>query len=170
VDTAALAKEHADKANKKREAAERKVKEAAKRLDYLVRAVRIEELPLIKKNYEEKVKKDRENYEAEVIEKTKRAKVQWEKDVTERAQLELHSVFAYIGEFESAVMGAREIQYDEICAEEDRRAEIAAEKEKIARARARKEEEIKKQQQEEARLKAEEEARRAEEERQRKEE
>ena len=170
VDTAALAKEHADEANKKREAAERKVKEAAKRLDYLVRAVRIEELPLIKRNYEEKVKKDRENYEAEVVEKAKRAKLQWEQDVTEKAQLEAHSVFAYMSEFESAVMEAREIQYREICAEEDKRAEIAAEKEKIARARARKNEEIKRQKEEEARLKAEEEARRAEAERQRKEE
>lgn len=169
VDTAALAKEHADKANKKREAAERKVKEAAKRLDYLVRAVRIEELPLIQKNYEEKVKKDRENYEAEVVEKTKRAKLQWEQDVNDKAQLESHSVFDYMGAFKIAAMEGRKVQHKNNCLEEDKRAELAAEKEKIARARKRKEDEIKRQQEEEAARKAEEEARRAEEERQRKE-
>lgn len=170
VDTAKLAKEHADKANKKREAAERKVKEAAKRLDYLVRAVRIEELPLIKKNYEEKVKKDRANYEAEIVEKTKRAKMQWEQDVNDKARLESHSVFAYINAFEDTAMAARRVHHDETCAQEDKRAEMAAEKEKIARARARKEDEIKRREEEEAARKAEEEARRKEEERQRKEE
>jgi translation initiation factor 3 subunit A len=170
VDTDALQKEHAEKANKKREAAERKVREAAKRLDYLVRAVRIEELPLIQKNYEEKAKKDRENYEAEVIEKTKRAKLQWEQDVADKAQLEAHSVFSYIDEFEKAAMEAREVQHREICAQEDKRAEMAAEKEKIARARKRKEDEIKRQEEEEAARIAEEKARKEEEERQRKEE
>jgi hypothetical protein len=39
-------------------------REAAKRLDYLVRAVPIEKLPLIiKKRYEEKTKQDRERYD-----------------------------------------------------------------------------------------------------------
>lgn len=49
--------------------AERKIKEAARQLDHIVRAVRIEELPRIKASYESKIKEDRENYEREVIEK-----------------------------------------------------------------------------------------------------
>lgn len=170
VDTAALAKEHADEANKKREAAERKVREAAKRLDYLVRAVRIEELPLIQKNYEEKIKKDRESYEAEVIEKSKRAKLQWEADVAEKEQLGSHNVFAHMGTFQEAVMEGRRVRHRAICIEEDRNAEIEAEKQKIARARKRKVLEIQRKVEEEARVKEEEEARRAEEERARKEE
>ena len=52
VDTAALAKEHAMKAQKKKDEAEHKVREAAKGLDYLVRAVRIEELPCIKESFD----------------------------------------------------------------------------------------------------------------------
>jgi translation initiation factor 3 subunit A len=170
VDTEKLAKEHAEEANKKREAAERKVREAAKRLDYLVRAVRIEELPLIKKNYEEKNKKDRESYEAEVIEKAKRAKLQWEADVAAKAQLESHNVFAHMSEFQDAAMEVRRIRHRALCDEEDRNAELEAEKQKIARARERKELEKRRQAEEEAKAKEEEEARQAEEERARKEE
>lgn len=170
VDTAALAKEHADKANKKREAAERKVREVAKRLDYLVRAVRIEELPLMKTKYEEKVKQDRERYEAEVVEKAQRAKLQWENDVKEKSHLEEHSVLTYLAEFEDIVMEGRRMQHKELCAEEDQRAEMEAEKGKISRARSRKEDEERRQREEEARLKAEEEKRQVEEERARREE
>ena len=39
LDTAKLQKEHQDKINKKRDEAERKTKEVAKRLDHLVRAI-----------------------------------------------------------------------------------------------------------------------------------
>merc|ERR1712127_324937 len=85
VDTAALAKEHAEKANKKKEEAERKVKETAKQLDYLVRAVRIEELPLQKASFEKRVKEDKEQYEEDVVESSKKAKQQWESDVTDKA-------------------------------------------------------------------------------------
>jgi translation initiation factor 3 subunit A len=170
VDTEKLAKEHAEEANKKREAAERKAREAAKRLDYLVRAVRIEELPLIQKNYEEKNKKDRENYEAEVIEKAKRAKLQWEADVAAKAQLESHNVFARLSEFQDAAMEGRRIRHRVLCDEEVKHAELEAEKQKIARARERKELEMQRQAEEVAKAKEEEEARVAEEERARKEE
>ena len=141
IDTEALAKEHADKANKKRDEAERKTREAAKRLDYLVRAVRIEELPLIKTKYEAKIKEDRERYEADTIERAKTAKLQWEADVKEKAVLEAHSVFAYLNEFEDAIMAGRKLKHKEICKAEDERAELDAEKQKFARARRRKEDE-----------------------------
>mmetsp|Transcript_7283 Transcript_7283/g.9078 ORF Transcript_7283/g.9078 Transcript_7283/m.9078 type:complete len:247 (-) Transcript_7283:1109-1849(-) len=52
IDTEALAKQHADKVTKKKEAAERKLKEIAKRLDYITRAIRIEELHLIQTRFE----------------------------------------------------------------------------------------------------------------------
>lgn len=135
VDTAALAKEHAEKANKKKEEAERKVKEAARQLDYLVRAVRIEELPQIKSEYEKKIKEDKENYEHEVVEKAKRAKDQWETDVKEKAALQECSVFDYTSEFESMIMSARKIVHEKLCKEEDEAAELEAEKGKLARAR-----------------------------------
>lgn len=170
VDTAALAKEHADKANKKKEEAERKVKEAARQLDYLVRAVRIEELPRIKEAYDTKTKEDRTRYEQDVVDKATRAKNQWETDVKEKASLRDCSVFSYTSEFQSMIMTARTRVHEKLCKEEDERAELKAEKGKLARARKRKADEARRA--EEAKIaaaKAEAE-RKAEEERQRKEE
>lgn len=170
VDTAALAKEHADKANKKKEEAERKVKEAARQLDYLVRAVRIEELPRIKEAYDTKTKEDRTRYEQDIVDKATRAKNQWETDVKEKASLRDCSVFSYTSEFQSMIMTARTRVHEKLCKEEDERAELKAEKGKLARARKRKADEARRA--EEAKIaaaKAEAE-RKAEEERQRKEE
>lgn len=170
VDTAALAKEHADKANKKKEEAERKVKEAARQLDYLVRAVRIEELPRIKEAYDTKIKDDRTRYEQDVVDKATRAKNQWEKDVTEKASLRDSSVFNFTSEFKSSIMAARTGIHEKLCKEEDDRAELEAEQGKLSRARNRKADEAKRV--EDARIAAEkaEADRKAEEERQRKEE
>jgi translation initiation factor 3 subunit A len=95
IDTEALQKEHQEKISKKREEAERKTKDAAKKLDYLVRAIRIEELPLIKTKYEEKTKMDRERNEADSLEAAKKAKLQWEADVKDKAVLEEHGIFDY---------------------------------------------------------------------------
>ena len=170
MDTAALQKEHQDKINKKREEAERKTREAAKRLDYLVRAIRIEQLPLIKAKYEEKVKKDREQYEQEVIEKAKRARLQWESDKQDKERLSSHAVFDYMKEFEDKVMEGRRLKHDAECSIIDKEAELKAEKAKMQRARKRKEDEERRKIEEAARLKQEEEARKAEEERRKKEE
>lgn len=133
VDTAALAKEHAEKANKKKEEAERKVKEAAKQLDYLVRAVRIEELPRIKEGFDKKVAEDRKRYEEEVVERAKQAKVQWESDVADKAALGDCAVFDYSSKFESMIMLARKVVHEKACKEEDERAELVAEKGKLDR-------------------------------------
>eukprot|EP00956_Cyclotella_meneghiniana_P011046 scaffold15467_cov71-Cyclotella_meneghiniana.AAC.2 len=170
VDTAALAKEHAEKANKKKEEAERKVKEAARQLDHLVRAVRIEELPQIRADYEAKIKEDRENYKQEVVEKSKRAKEQWTLDVEEKKDLVDCSVFNYSSVFESRIMTARKVIHNKLCKEEDERAEQQAEKGKLTRARKRKEDEQTKLREEEERRIREELEKREEEERQKREE
>jgi translation initiation factor 3 subunit A len=156
IDTEALQREHQEKINKKKEEAERKTREAAKKLDYLVRAIRIEELPVIKQKYEDKIKKDRERYEQETIEKVKMAKVQWEADVTDKAILEEHGVFECMAEFEAVVMKGRKVQYDDICAQANRDAEVEAERAKLHRARKRKEDEAKRIADEEKRRKEEE--------------
>lgn len=170
MDTEKLQKEHQDKINKKREDAERKTKEAAKHLDYLVRAIRIEELPLIKKKYEGKVKMDREQYDKEVVEKSKRAKEQWESDIKEKERLSSHCVFDYMKAFEEKIMEGRRLKHVVLCREADKQAELQAEKDKIKRARKRKQDEQKRIVEEEARRKKEEEDRKAEEERRKKEE
>lgn len=141
VDTAALAKEHAEKANKKKDEAERKVREASKKLDYIVRATRIEELPLIKAKNEEKIKAERERHEAEVVEKAKKAKVQWEQNVKDKQALEVHSIFEHLSVFEEKAMVGRKAAHAALCAEEDERAEREAEEGKLKRARRRKEDE-----------------------------
>ncbi|KAL3945639.1 MAG: hypothetical protein SGBAC_000295 [Bacillariaceae sp.] len=170
MDADKLAKEHQEKQNKKKEEAERKIREEAKRLDYLVRAIRIEELPLVKAKYEEKVKKDRKQYEQEVVEKTQRAKLQWESDKKDKERLSSHCVFDFMGDFEGKVMSGRAIKHKELCDEADQEAEVQAEKAKIQRARKRKQDEAKRLAEEEAKLKQEEEARKADEERRKKEE
>ena len=170
VDTAALAKEHAEKANKKREEAERKVRETARQLNYIVRAVRIEELARIKEGFEMRVKEDRRRYEEEVIEQASKAKDQWETDVKEKAALGECSVFDYTSTFESMIMSARKKLHIKACKREDERAELEAEKGKHNRAQSRKEDEMSRVEEECLAAEREEAERRAEEERQRKEE
>lgn len=150
IDTDALQREHQEKLNKKKEEAERKTMEAAKKLDYLVRAIRIEELPLIKKDYEENRKAAREHYEQEVMDKAEKARKQWFSDVSDRKTLEEHNVFSFMSMFEDLAMVKRKKTHAELCrmAEED--AEFNAEKEKLQRARKRKEEFLQKQARKEA--------------------
>ena len=153
---------------KKKEEAERKVREAAKKLDYLVRAIRIEELPLVKKKYDEKVKQDRERYEEERTKKLEKAKTQWEADVKAKKALEEYGVFAKMAEFEENVMVSRKDEHIKLCKEADAKAEVQAEKDKIKRARKRKEDEAKRKADEARRAKeAEEQAEREEMERKR---
>jgi translation initiation factor 3 subunit A len=168
MDTAKLQKEHQDKVNKKREEVDRKTREEAKRLDYLVRAIRIEELPLVKTKYDEKSKMDKEQYEQEVIEKAERAKLQWESDKKDKELLSGHSVFDYMQEFEDKVMEGRRLKHNVACREADQEAETQAEKDKFDRARTRKQEEERRIAEEEAEYKKEEENRIAEEERRKK--
>jgi translation initiation factor 3 subunit A len=162
IDTEALQKEHQAKIDKEKEDADRKTKEAAKKLDYLVRAIRMEEIPLVKKKYEEKTKMDRERYEQETIEKSKKAKEQWEADVKDKAVLEEHSVFAYFSSFEGAVMVGRKAKHEVLCREAEQEAEIAAEHAKFRRARRRRDDELKRKAEEETRRKEEEEREKAE--------
>jgi len=166
IDPIALQKEHQEKINKKKEEAERKTRETAKKLDYLVRAIRIEELPLIKEKYEAKNKIDKASYEAEVKIKKEKAKQQWESDVKDKAVLTEHGVFDYFEEFENKVMEGREIKHQQACRQAEEDAEIQAENHKLIRARNRKEAFERKQREEEERVQ-EEERRRQEEEQQR---
>ncbi|KAL3924587.1 MAG: hypothetical protein SGILL_000957 [Bacillariaceae sp.] len=170
MDVDKLQKEHRDKQNKEKDEAEKKTRDAAKHLDYLVRAIRIEQLPMIKSKYDEKVKQDREQYEKEVVEKAKRAREQWESDIKEKQRLSEHTVFAYMKEFQDKAMEGRRLKHEVLCQEADKEAEIQAEKDKFKRARKRKQDEESRIAEEEARLKSEEEERKAEEERRKKEE
>jgi translation initiation factor 3 subunit A len=170
IDGAALAKQHADEATKKKDNAEKKIKELQKTLDYIIRATRIEEIPLVNKRREEKLRMERERYEAEVVEKARNAKLNWEADCKEKLDLDAFSVFKFMGQFQKDVMKVRQIAHDECCKEEDKRAETEAELAKLQRARRRKQEAERRQKLEEERLKKEEEERLKREEEERKKE
>lgn len=170
IDAQKLAREHANKAAKKKDNAERKVREVQKKLDYVVRATRIEEMPLIKKRYEENLMAEKERYEADVIKKAKRAKLQWEDDCKSKAEMVNFGIFAAMKSFEKAAMEGRINQHKLMCEEEDIRAEEVAELAKMQRARKRKDDEIRMQKEEEERIRKEVEEKKAEEERQKREE
>lgn len=164
IDTEALQREHEAKINKEKEEAERKIREQAKRLDHLVRAIRIEELPLVQKKYEERLEQERSKYEQENVEKAKQAREKWEADVGAKEAMDAFSVFKYMDEFENKVLAGRKAAHKIACAEAEKKAEEEAEMAKLKRARKRKDDEMKRKAAEEAREKEEEERRKAEEE------
>jgi translation initiation factor 3 subunit A len=170
MDGVALAKQHADEAAKKKDHAEKKIKELQKTLDYIVRATRIEEIPLIQKRRSDKIRFERERYEAEVVEKARNAKLQWEADCNEKSELSGFSVFLFMDKFKKSVMKVRKVAHEDLCKEEDKRAENEAELSKLQRARRRKQDAERRQKLEEERLKKEEEDRMREEENCRREE
>lgn len=170
IDTAALQREHQEKANAKREEAERKTREAAKKLDYLVRAMRIEELPRIRSNYQQTIAADRARYEKDSVSKVEKAREQWQRDIQDRALLEKHGVFDFFKAFEEPVLKGRRAVHEAACAAADKEAEMVAERDKIRRARGRKEKEARRLADEEAaRIKEERERKEAEEKRKREE-
>uniref|UniRef100_A0A7S3L380 PCI domain-containing protein n=1 Tax=Amphora coffeiformis TaxID=265554 RepID=A0A7S3L380_9STRA len=164
MDADALKKEHEAEMNRKKDEAERKTREQAKKLDHLVRAIRIEELPLVQKKYEERVQQERTKYEQDIVEKAEEAKKQWEADVLAKKAMESHSVFKYMDEFENMVLAGRKAAHEIACQQADEEAEREAEMAKFKRARKRKDEEMKRKAAEEARLREEQEKEQAEEE------
>lgn len=165
IDADRLAKEHAEQSAKKKDDAERKLKEIRKKLDYTVRAIRIEEVPLIKKRQEEKVQAEKEHYERDVIKRAQEAKLKWEEDCKSKQALTEFGVFGFMASFEKAVMNGRISQHKVLCEEEDKRAEVIAEKGKLQRARKRKEDERRRKKEEEERAKKEAERKKQEEDR-----
>jgi len=165
VDTAKLAKEHADKIGKKEEERKRKMNEKAKKLDYTVRAVRIEELPIIKANFKTKVENDQKRYDTEIVEKGKNAKTQWEEDCKHKKFLVDCKLFDYSQSFEDISLERRKILHEQACDAIYEAAEKEARLQKKLRAQQRKVEREKEMAEEEARFKAEQEELKAEEER-----
>jgi len=143
VDTVALAKEHAMASNKKKEDAERKRNEKAKKLDYLVRATRIEEIPLVKKRVEDTLKNEKIQYEEDVLDKIKNAKTQWESDVSHKKVLSAHEIFSHLASFEDVVMARRESLHDAVREQVYKEAEVDAKAKKQQRAHRRRNEEQK---------------------------
>ena len=147
LDPVALAKEHADKAAKKKQQEEKKVLSEKKRLDHIVRATRMEEVPKIQLLEQQRVKEEEELYRELCIKEAQRAKEQWQTNQTQQQQLASFSVFEYMSQFESTIMKERRQIHKEECAVQD---DVAMEQEKankVKRAKQRQQDAIKLQKQ-----------------------
>ena len=105
IDADALVKEHSDKAQKKKDDAERRLKEQAKKLDYITRAVRIEELPRLQKVREDSLRTHRENFDKDIQHRLSSSQTKWEKDSEEKKIYE--PVFGFMESWEAQIMEHR---------------------------------------------------------------
>ena len=147
LDPATLAKEHADKAAKKKQMEEKKVLSEKKRLDHIVRATRMEEVPKIQLLEKQRVKEEEKRYREFCIKEAQRAKEQWEANQTQQKQLASFSVFDYMSQFESTIMKERRQVHKEECAVQDDVAMQQEQANKLKRAKQRQQDAIKLQKQ-----------------------
>merc|ERR1740124_678903 len=131
--------------------ADRKLREAARRLDYVTRAVRIEELPIAQTRFDDRTATAAQRHGEEAAEALRDAEARWRADVGHRAGLVEFSVLDHMDEYEAGIMSVREAVHRTQCQQCDVDAAAAAQAGKRQRA--------------EQRQQAEEDARRAEQER-----
>ena len=163
LDADALAREAEEKKNKEADNKARRSKEIAKKLDYVTRAVRIEEVPAIRSTWESDVELDRRRHEEKQSQAARQAREKWESEKVLVADLREFGVFQRMDQWEADNAEARlEQRTQEAEAARERQVRKLRE-EKLARARKRRAEE-------EARAAKEERAAREEEERIRREE
>jgi len=164
MDAAELAKRHSQKANQKKEEAEQALKDKARRLDHIVRAVRMEEMPIIEKQLEERRNADKARYESDTAQKLKKTRENWEIQIKLKEMFSTFKVLDHMSEFEQLILQDRHAEHEAACREAERVAQEEAQFEKRYRALQRRKAEQKRLRDEEAaRLKAEEDARKAEE-------
>jgi translation initiation factor 3 subunit A len=105
IDAEALVKEHADKSQKKKDDAERRLKEQAKKLDYVTRAVRIEELPMLEKAREEHLNRCKTTFDRDIENRLSAARTKWDKEIEEKKQFS--AIFGFMDGWEEAIVEER---------------------------------------------------------------
>ena len=108
-------------------------------MDYTTRAIRDEELKLVKERQEEGLTKHKEMYEKDTIQKAEQNKKDWETAIERKNALSSLNVFHYMGEFESKITTREESKYEAIKVQCKKDAKQLAESQKLKRARNRKE-------------------------------
>ncbi|GMH60367.1 hypothetical protein TrRE_jg7326 [Triparma retinervis] len=151
LDADALSKEHTEKILKKKDDAERKLKEHAKRLDYTVRAFRTEEQELLKKLKQEQDEKETREWEDNQAERRKLHKAKWEKDRQLKEIFSKLHVFEFMDSFQDKIMDQRRKEHEEAVAAAEAEAHSAACEAQLERARSRRDEEIRRDREEEQR-------------------
>jgi len=159
VDSQTLIKETREKALKAREEQGRRLKEQAKRLDYITRALRMEEMPVLAELYKAQLESDKKQYELQWVEIQAKHKADWEVMIKEKKRTSQMVLDEYKVNFEAVVRGQNAEALALATEEAKRRARIERRRAIISRARQRKAEEDEKLAEEEERLRFEEECR-----------
>ncbi|CAH0474042.1 unnamed protein product [Peronospora belbahrii] len=147
IDKEKVLNEAKEKACKAKELAQQKLRENARRLDYIVRATREEEQPILQRQVAEAKAEALKRYEQEVAAKLKRAKEEHEDGLKEKARLA--PAIAVSAEFVKAHKARRVEQYKKASEEQKKKAMLERLSARVAHAKERYEEEQRRLRQEE---------------------
>mmetsp|Transcript_22119 Transcript_22119/g.33189 ORF Transcript_22119/g.33189 Transcript_22119/m.33189 type:complete len:848 (-) Transcript_22119:241-2784(-) len=134
-----LQRKHQAKLAKKKAAQEKSISLRLKKLDYTVRAIRDEEVHIIKERLESKLMQHKQNNEKGVLQKAKENKEMWETSIEQKNKLSALKVFRFTKDLESKVMTHRQERYEAVKTQCDKEAADQAKAAKIKRAKRRQE-------------------------------
>ncbi|CAI5701014.1 unnamed protein product [Peronospora effusa] len=161
IDKEKLVSEANEKTRKAKEFAQQKLRENARRLDYIVRATREEEQPILQRQVAEAKTEALKRYEQEIAAKLQRAKEEHEYGLKEKARLA--PAIQVSAEFVKAHRARRVEQYKKASEEQKKKAMLERLSARVAHARERYEEEqlrLRQEEEEKERILREEEAER----------
>ncbi|KAG6574669.1 Eukaryotic translation initiation factor 3 subunit A [Phytophthora cinnamomi] len=161
IDKEKVLNEAKEKAKKAKELAQQKLRENARRLDYIVRATREEEQPILQRQVAEAKAEALKRYEEESAAKLKRAKEEHEHGLKEKARLA--PAITVSAEFVEAHKARRIEQYKKASEEQKKKAMLERLSARVAHAKERYEEEqrrLREEEEEKERIRREEEAER----------
>ncbi|KAI9980324.1 hypothetical protein PInf_026402 [Phytophthora infestans] len=161
IDKEKVLNEAKEKARKAKELAQQKLRENARRLDYIVRATREEEQPILQRQAAEAKAEALKRYEEESAAKLKRAKEEHEHGLKEKARLA--PAIEASAEFVKAHKARRIEEYKKASEEQKKKAMLERLSARVAHAKERYEEEqrcLREEEEEKERIRREEEAER----------
>ncbi|KAF1313683.1 hypothetical protein FI667_g17098, partial [Globisporangium splendens] len=128
-----------EKAQKAKEDAQRKLRDSARRLDYIIRATREVEQPILQKQFAATKEDAKQQYEQEKQEKLKIAKEAYELGLKEKERLA--TAFTVFGEFVEAHHARRRELYTKAAEEHQKKALLERLEKRVAHAKERYDEE-----------------------------
>ena len=132
-----LIKDQRDKQRKAEQNEAKKMLEQSKRLDYITRALRLEELPVLEARYAKRLEEDRARHDAQYVESVEKGKVDHAAALLEKKRLA--RVQAHREKWEAGVLAARKAAYARDRADAEAKHKEEAIARKVARARRRRE-------------------------------
>ena len=132
-----LIKDQRDKQRKAEQNEAKKMLEQSKRLDYITRALRLEELPVLEARYAKRLEEDRARHDAQYVESVEKGKVDHAAALLEKKRLA--RVQSHREKWEAGVLAARKAAYVKARADAEQQHKEEAIARKVARARRRRE-------------------------------